>query len=49
MSEYRDLEKRITELEKKTTALKEILEEQLGIEIDLRTECEKFLDDFMNS
>lgn len=43
-----DLEKRVGDLENKIAVLTSILEERLGIQIDLRSDVDKFLDDFMD-
>lgn len=49
MCNYEIMDNRIDEMEKKIAALTKIVEEQLNIDIDLRSETEKFLDEFMNS
>lgn len=49
MCNYKIMDNRIDEMEKKIAALTKIVEEQLNIDIDLRSETEKFLDEFMNS
>lgn len=44
----KEIEKRIEETERKIAVLTEIFEERLGIEVDFRSEVEKFIDDFVD-
>ena len=39
---------RINEIEQKITVLTKIIEERLGIEVDFRSEVEKFIDEFVD-
>lgn len=44
----KEVENRMEETERKIAVLTKIIEERLGIEVDFRSEVEKFIDEFVD-